>query len=96
MTTSAWTSQDRCFFCRRRAFDFGNGLKLLCKRHKNKPLTMKYYRLPFVITDEGPVQIGREWECNCGHQDNEHEMGPQYKGRCVVSGCRCLFWRHTS
>jgi len=47
-----WELQDRCSYCRRRAVDLGNGLRLLCKRHKNRKVDLNFVRLPFVIVPE--------------------------------------------
>lgn len=43
---------DRCAYCRRRAIDLGNGLRLLCKRHKNRKVDLKFSVAPYVIAPQ--------------------------------------------
>lgn len=38
-----------CMFCRRRAMDLGNGMKVVCKRHKNRKADVHFVSVPFVI-----------------------------------------------
>lgn len=87
----------RCHFCRRRAYDFGNGLRVVCKRHKNKKLNVSFHVAPYVVM----AAAQRKWEeenvCNCGHMTNEHYLNEVagYVGKCAIPDCHCHFWRRT-
>ena len=43
----------RCCFCRRRALQPKDPdcISMVCKRHKNRKMVMKWYYMPYVITD---------------------------------------------
>ncbi len=40
---------ETCAFCRRKAVDLGNGIRVVCRRHKNRKIDFRFFVTPYVV-----------------------------------------------